>query len=504
MEEIKNEVADTTLEKEQEKKRLEESRLNKPITVKFLLTFTIPTILSFVIMGIFGLIDGIFAMRGINYSAFAAVNIVFPFVMFSMAIGAMLTMGGCALVVKIKGKGNKVKARQIFSLLAAVIFIISASFSVVGWFIREPLVRMLGARGDSVGLALQYIQPLILMVPFCMLGMFFVQFLVAEGRPTLAMVASILSSMTSTALNALFLFVFDMGLMGLALATGIGYSVSTVIGLIYFTFNRRGTLFLVKPKWDIRALGRASLNGVSEMITMMAGVVTTIVMNNTLRSIAKTIYCECCGTPYSMGDVNIAVVGVVMAAMNIFASLFFGYVAGVAPVVSYNYGKKKRHEAETEVGEDRYSNIRKLYRKSLIIVFGLSLLSVALTNIFADLLVRIYDISPNDPETGFMYLMTIRGIRLVSISMILMGINVFATGWFTAFNDGVVSGTMSIMRSLVFMTILLATLPHIMGLDGAWLAISLVEILGLCVTVFFLWKMGRKYHYLKPKKKATV
>jgi len=500
--------------KEIQKKFQENSRLNQPITVKFLLKFTVPTILSFVIMGIFGLIDGVFAMRGIDYQAFAAVNIVFPFVMFTMAIGAMLTMGGCALVVKLKGQKKKEEARRIFTMLAIVVFGISAFISFVGWFIREPIVRMLGARGEGIALALEYIEPLILTAPFIMLGIFFVQFVIADGRPTLGMIMSISAAGISTALNATFLFGFNMGLMGLALATGIGYSVSTVVGLVYFSINRKGTLFFSKPKWDIKALGRSALNGVSEAITMMAGVVTIIVLNNTLMHIAEPainpVYMipyfpgyginPTYGIPYfAMGDAYVAIAGIAWAAQNIFASLFFGYVAGVAPITSYNYGKKKKYGKDSAVGAERHANLQKLYRKSLIIVAVLSVLAVALTNIFANLILRVYEITPDDPYVGFMHPLALRGIRIMSIGFILMGFNVFATGWFTAFNDGIVSGIMSALRSFVFMAGLLALMPRAMGLDGAWWAMPIVEALAICVTIFFLWKMGQKYHYLKPK-----
>jgi len=365
---------------------------------------------------------------------------------------------------------------------------------------------LLGARGDGVALALEYIQPLIVMVPFVMLGIFFVQFVIADGRPLLGMAMGISASIVSTSLNAIFLFGFDMGLMGLALATGLGYSVSAVVGSIYFTFNRKGTLFFVKPKWDIRALGRAALNGISEAITIMAGVVTVIVLNNTLMDIAgeRLMYMGdgvFIGVP--MGEAYVAIAGIAWAAQNVFAALFFGYVAGVAPITSYNYGKKKKYGKDSEVGAERHANIKKLYKKSLIIVFSLSILAMVLTNIFANTLLRIYEITPNDPVVGFMHPMAIRAIRIMSLGFILMGINVFATGWFTAFNDGLVSGIMSALRSFVFMAGLLALMPRIFGLDGAWFAMPIVETLAICVTTFFLLKMGKKYHYLEEKKKQV-
>ncbi|MCL2367807.1 MAG: MATE family efflux transporter, partial [Oscillospiraceae bacterium] len=328
---------------------IKDSRLNKPITVRFLLTFTLPTILSFIIMGIFGTIDGIFASRGISPEALSAINFVLPFFTFTMAIGAMLSMGGSALVAKKKGGGLKQEARENFTLLILVTFATSVLTSGISWFARVPLLRMLGTDVGVFDLALEYLQPLILMMPFIMVGLVLVQFLIAEGRPVLGMFASSSGAVVSTALNAIFIFVLDLGVMGLALATGIGYAVPAVLGIIYFAGNRKGTIYFVRPNWDVKALGRSSLNGISEMITMMATTVTMTVMNNVLVRL--------------VGWEGVAAAGMVLAAQAILASLFFGYSSGIAPVVSYNFGEKMNYGKESEAGQERHSNLKKLYKK---------------------------------------------------------------------------------------------------------------------------------------------
>ncbi|MCL2171617.1 MAG: MATE family efflux transporter [Defluviitaleaceae bacterium] len=460
----------------------EDSKLNQPITLRFLLTFTIPTILSFVIMGIFGTIDGVFAARGISQQALGAVNFVMPAFTFSMAIGAMLSIGGTALIAKKKGKKLNQEARENFSLLACITFAASMIMAIFGWFFRRPLLNLLGTDPDVFYLALEYIQPLIFMMPFVMLGMFLIQMLIAEGRPLLSMFASSCGAIISTSLNALFIFVFEMGVGGLALATGIGYALPTVFGLIYFSISRKGGIYFVRPKWDIRALGRSSINGISEMIGMMAMTVTTTVMNNVLVRI--------------IGWEGVAAAGMALAAQSILTSLFFGYASGVAPVVSYNFGRTALYPANTPEGRQRRNNLKLLFRKSLIIVAILSIIALAGTQALADLLVRIY-VSPTDPFMGHLHGIAVSGLRIISFGYLLMGFNFFATAWFTAFNDGLVSGFMSLMRTMVFTLILLLTLPRIWqpALNGAWLALPLAELLAISLTILFLAKLGKKYHY---------
>jgi Na+-driven multidrug efflux pump len=241
-------------------------------------------------------------------------------------------------------------------------------------------------------------------------------------------------------------------------------------------------------------LGRTSLNGISEMVTMAAATVTTVVMNNVLVNI--------------VGWQGVAAAGIVLAAQGIFMSLFFGYSSGVAPIVSYNYGERLKHDSAG-------ANLVKLFRRSLVIVAALAAIALVLTQIFAPLLVRIF-VSPMDscllefypyylPAGMYdhvaeyclpdLHAVASRGLRIAAFGYLFMGFNVFATSWFTAFNDGIVSGFLSLMRTMVFTLVLLLTLPRLWDLTGAWIALPAAEALALGLTIFFLRKMGSKYHY---------
>ena len=439
--------------------------------------------MSFIIMGVFGTVDGVFAARGISQAALGAINFVWPFFSFSMAIGSMLSIGGTALIAKKKGSKLHQEARENFTLLTVVTFAASGIISIGGWFFRRPILRLLGTDADVFYLALEYIQPLIFMMPFVLVGIFLVQMMIAEGRPALSMFAALSGSIVSTSLNALFIFVLDMGVFGLALASGLGYAVPMVFGIIYFTFTRKKGIYFVPFKWDAKVLGRSSINGISEMIGLLAMTVTTTVMNNVLVRI--------------IGWEGVAAAGIALAAQGIFTSLFFGYATGIAPVVSYNYGRVLRFGADSETGIKRRGYLKKIFRISLVMVAILSVIALAGTQLFADLLVRIY-ISPADPFMGHLHGIAVRGLRIITFGFVFMGFNFFATAWFTAYNDGMVSGIMSLLRTMVFSLTLLLTLPRIWepALDGAWFALPIAEVLAIFMTVFLLIKMGRKYFYL--------
>ncbi|MCL2555618.1 MAG: MATE family efflux transporter [Firmicutes bacterium] len=500
-----SELLDDDQKKLLEQQKLEESRLNKPIRYKTLIKFTIPTILAALIMGGFQLITQVFASRGIGITAMAALSYVMPYFTFSMALGAMLTMGGSALAAKLKGEGNKVKARRVFTLMTLVTLATSLFIAVVSYFLRYQLLWMLGARVDNItvfqetfDMAMDFMIPTIWTMPAIMLGMLFTQFMIADGRPTLSMIASSVGAIATVGLNAIFIFVLDMGVFGLGLSTGIGYAIPAVIGAIYFTFNRKGTLYFTKPSWDIKAIGRSSLNGVGEMIAMMSMTVTTIVKNNVLTGI--------------IGEEAVAAAAIILGLQGLFGALYFGFVQGIAPLISYNYGKQNHYR------------IKKLFKKSLIIMSALSILTIAFTMGFSDLVVRIFveryiyvgyvyiptgvysPYYPYDEVLYRMYLgyqstaefhaMTVRGMMIVGTAFIFMGFNLFASGMFAAFNDGITGGILTIARTFVFTLVLTITLPMAMGIDGAWLAIPFAELLSVILSIIVVVKMGKKYKYL--------
>ena len=461
----------------------EESNLNKSITTGFLLKFTMPTILSYVLMSVFGIIDGLFAQRVIGPSALTAVGLIMPFFMLTMSIGAMLSMGGSALVAKMKGERNNHDARRVFTLLSIITLVTSAILSGAGLFVTEPILRLLGTSYEMMPIAREYMVMITYFIPAIMLGMFLVQFLIVEGKPGLSAAISLSGTLANTVLNWFFLFRMNMGVEGLALATGLGYMIPSVVGVLYFTFKRKGSLFFTKPKWDIKAIGISSLNGASEMVTMMATTVTTIVMNNVLVRMD------------GVGDLGVAVATMVMAFVPIFGALFMGYSAGVGPLISYNYGKQN------------HKRTRKLFVKSMMITLVLSLFATVLTVGFADLLIRIY-VSPGEyiigyypgfgyfeEYIGFMHGMAVRGLRFAALGFLFMGINTYASAMFTALNNGVVSGFLSLMRTLILALPLLILLPMRWDLNGVWMALPLAEVFSIAVSAFFLVKMGKRYGY---------
>ena len=439
--------------------------ISKTPTWTHLLKFAFPTIMSMLVMSTFGIVDGIFVAQLIGPIALAPVSVVWPFLMFAMSIGFMLGVGGNAMIAKKIGEGREVESRQNFSLITIVAFTVSLMITIMGLLFPNVILDILGADGDIRSMALDYMRPLLWFLPIILLGAVFQQFLITVGKAHYGAITSFCGGIISASLNFLFLAVLDIGIMGAALATSIGYTLPAIVGLVYFTFVRSGSLYFVMPKLDLKALGRTCINGASEMVTILAASITGVIMNNILIDLG--------------GAEAQAAAGIMFAGMGIFSSLFIGYSSGVAPLISYNYGK-----GDTD-------NLKRSYKNSLRIIGVLSISAFALAFLSTDLIIGIYDV----PRGTHMHDIAREGFRLISAGFILMGFNSFASMFFTALNNGVVSSLLSLFRTLIFVVIAFMTLPVIFGLTGAWAAMPAAEVLGIVMTVVFFWKMKDKYEY---------
>lgn len=266
-------------------------------------------------------------------------------------------------------------------------------------------------------------------------------------------------------LDALFIAFFKWGVAGAALATAVSQCIGGIIPLAYFARENTSPLRLTKTKFMGSVLFKTCTNGMSELITNISMSVVSILYNFQLMKIA--------------GENGIAAYGVIMYLNFIFVAIFLGYAIGTAPIYGYDYGAAN------------YDELQNVFKKSLILntIAGLVLatsailLAAPLSKLFVG-----YDKELLD--------MTIRGMRLFSISFYFCGYPIFGSSFFTALNDGVVSAIISFLRTLLFQIVAVLVLPMFLGLDGIWHSITVAELGATAVTVYFLVKKRKKYRYI--------
>lgn len=393
--------------------------------------------------------------------ALSAVSIAGPFLAIALAIGTMIATGGCALVSGRMGEGQMEKARQNFSFFMLFSVAISTLFCVLGILFRRPILYAMGADEALYHLCEAYAVPIFLLIPFAMVSIVLQIFFVAAGRPGLGFGLSIAGGVTNIVLDYVLLAVFPLGVAGAAYASAAGYFLQSVIGVVFFLVNRKGSLYFVRPKFDGRALGKACSNGMSEMVGMLALTVTMIAMNVILMRL--------------VGSDAVAAAAIILSAQTILSA---GYVQGIAPVVSYHFGA------------ENFSELKRLTRAALKTVAGMSLLTFAIAFPLARPIALLFA-ENSAPVTE----MAVRGTYIFAAAFLLMGFNLFASGFFTALNDGKTSAILSLFRTLIFLILPLLIHPRLWGVDGVWISMPVAEVLSILLSVFCFRRMRNKYHY---------
>lgn len=441
-----------------------DNTLNIKITSSSLMKYALPTILSNIFMNIYGLVDSLFVSNLIGTNALSAVNIVGPFLAIALAIGTMVATGGSALVAAQLGEGNEIKARQNFSFFILFSIAISATFSVVGIVLKEPLLYAMGADQNLYALCEAYAIPIMLIIPFAMVGILLQIFFVAAGNPGLGFGLSLAGGVLNIILDYVLIAVIPLGVAGAAWATGAGYVLQTVVGICYFTFRRKGSLYFVKPKFDGKALWKACSNGMSEMVGMLAVTITMIAMNVILMNLT--------------GSDGVAASTIVLAVQSLLSALYMGYAQGIAPVISFNYGRQDK------------DNLKKLYRIALKTIAVMSIVTFILVFPLARPIARLYAEGVENVIE-----MAVEGIFVFSGAFLLMGFNLFASSMFTALNDGKTSAILSLFRTLIFLIVPLLILPPLFGIWGVWAAMPTAEVLSGLLSRYYFRAKKNLYGY---------
>ncbi len=439
-------------------------QLSEHFTYSKLLRFTFPSIIMMIFTSIYSVIDGLFVSNFAGKTALAAINIIYPFIMAVGALGFMMGTGGSALVGRLLGEGEKGKANKTFSLIVYTTAIAGILLSALAFLLVPTVSRLFGASGQLLDYCILYGRICFLSMPCFMLQNVFQCFFITAEKPRLGLDVVLSAGITNMVLDFLFVAVFGLGLKGAAIATVCGEIIGGLVPILYFAGRNHSLLRLGRTSFDAGSILKTCTNGSSELMTELSSSVVTVLYNTQLMKIA--------------GENGVAAYSTIMYVNFIFVAIFLGYSLGSAPIISFHYGAGNH---------DELKNMRKKSLR-LIAVWGIGM--TIISHIFALPFARFF--VGYDSE---LLAMTIHGFRIYAFVYLLNGFNIFGSSFFTALNNGMVSATISFLRTLVFEVICILLLPVFFGIDGIWSAVLVAEALALCVTSFFLITKRSRYHY---------
>lgn len=409
---------------------------------KLIWRFSIPAIISGLISAAYNIVDQIFIGQGIGDLGMAATNVAFPLVTISTALALLFGVGGASNFNLSMGRGNSEEASKIAGNALSWMVLSGAAVGLIAIIFLRPLLFVFGATESIMPYAEPYTLITNIGIPFLVFSTGAANLIRADGSPTFSMMVTLSGAVFNLIFDPIFLFVFGMGIEGIALATLLGQVLSTTVALYYLlrhfkTVPIRKEHLRIQPQITklICALGAAAC------FNQLAMTVVQIVKSNTLRHYgALSVYGS---------EIPLAAVGAVSKVLVVFMAVILGIAQGCQPIISFNYGAKK------------YGRVKETYKRSLLYTSLVSVIAFLCLQLFPRQILSIFG---SDSEQFYEF--AVKYMRIFMLMTFINGIQPVTSNFFTSIGKANLGFWMSLTRQILLLVPLLLILPIFYGVDG--------------------------------------
>ena len=350
--------------------------LGKENINKLLISFAIPCVISMLINSVYNIVDQIFIGKGVGTLGNAATNVIFPLVIIFNAVAGLIGNGAAANLSLKLGEGKKEEGGKIVGNAVTVSIIFSLVLSVIAYFFLPRLVYMFGCTKNVYQYAVDYGKIIILGAPFMIIYSALSQLIRADGSPKYSMVLLVVGAILNIILDPIFIFTFNMGVKGGAIATVIGQIVSFVMAILYL--KKVKSVKLEKESFKVdKSITRTLGLGLSSFITQSTVLALFVFMNNMMTKYGAL-------TKYG-ADIPLSVYGVISKINSLYISTILGISIGAQPIIGFNYGA------------GNYERVKETLRKVLTINLVVGLIFNIIFYLFPKEIVSIF-ITNSDPN----------------------------------------------------------------------------------------------------------
>ncbi len=428
--------------------------------VKLFFIAAIPGAVSMLASSLYGLLDGIFVGRILGETAFAALNLAFPFVVINFSLADLIGVGSAVPISIALGKKDHAEANNIFTCACLMIVATGAVIGAVLYVSAPALLAALGAEGELATLAVQYMRVYAICSPVTTIIFAMDNYLRICGQIRPSMWLNIFMSALTAVLEFTFLYVFRWGVWGAALATCMGMLVCALIAFYPFARGKL-LLHLCKPHFSVKMVRQILGCGVPNFLNNIAGRITSILMNMALIRLG--------------GENAVSIYGVLMYAGEIVQPLLYGVCDSLQPAVGYNWGAQK------------YGRVKAIEKCCFIAgaVISISLSICAL--IFPSQIVGLFIGSADGAliQTGAF------AMQLFSLTYLTRWFSFATQSYMTAVEKPLPASVISVSTALVFPVLLLAALWPL-GLTGIWLNSTVSAVLAAVLAAVILIRFRRE------------
>lgn len=437
-----------------------ENRLAQGNVKKIIISLAIPSIIGMVVNGIYNIADTVFVGR-LGTSVTGAVAVVFPFFMIIGAIGLSIGVGAGTYISRLLGQKRESDAEKTLIVALITVVGVGAVFAILGSRYISPILRLFGASDTILPYSIDYARYLVIGSPLVMLKMAFNNLLRAEGSAKASMVALITGAVLNIILDPIFIFVFNMGIAGAAIATIIGQSVAVGYQLWYYLSKRSYLTLSIKKNF------KPSLEIYREILVIGIPVFAT----QSLNSFAMAMINHA-AMPY--GDAVVASIGIVKRVMSLGMFAVFGFAQGFQPVAGYNYGAR------------RFDRLWEAIRFSVSTVTGFTFIASIAFFFLAPTVISWFAVDPEVISIGS------RALRAYSIPFPMLGFQLVYFSLFQALGKAVPAALLSLSRQGLLLIPLVIILPRLIGVSGVLFAQPLADGLTVMVTAILAVLINRQ------------
>ena len=441
-----------------------ENLFSQEFNMKQFLKFVWPAVVSMIFVSLYTIVDGVFVSVLVGSDALASINIVMPIFNVIIGVGIMMATGGNAIVAISLGEGDKEKASKQFSFIMLVSFILGLVIMFIGLIYINDIVKFLGGVGVLKDFSIIYGRILIIGAPVFILKFAIEYYIRTDGSAGFSLFVSVLGGIINMVFDYVFIAILGLGIAGAAYATLLGALISLLFGLWYFVRGKSNIRLMKKFEFDFKLIKETMINGSSEMVTELSGGITTFIFNMIALKYA--------------GPNGVAALSIILYAHFLMISTYLGFTAGVSPLLSYNFGAKNKAKIKETIK----------YSKKFIVVSSVIVFVTCFTG--ARYIVSIF-VEQSNPTFDIAFI----GLKLFSFGFLFIGMNIFASGAFTAFYNGKVSAIISLSRAFIFVLIGTAIFPTLFELNGLWMIVPFAEFCTIAVSYFYIKKYKGKYGY---------
>ena len=457
----------------------EENILGTEKIGKLIRKFSIPCIISLLVNSLYNMVDQIFIGWGVGYLGNGATNVVFPLNMICLAFALMIGDGASAFLSLKLGEKKKDEAGKGVTNAIILSIVIAILFCLFTLLFLPQLLNVFGCTEALIEYALAYGGVIAIGLPFMMIGTTLNSIIRADGSPKYAMTSMVLGAVLNIILDPIFIFVFQMGVKGAAIATVISQFVTFSLNIVYLKNFKSIEINLKGFKFQFGMIKRVLLLGISSFITQMTFVLVAAVLNNLFKKYGEE-------TKYG-SEIPITVLGIVMKVNQILNSIIVGLAAGAQPIIGYNYGAGK------------YERVKKTLKNVLGISVLISTTAFILFQTIPDKLIAIFG-AGDENYIEFACL----SFRIYLMLCIGNGIQIPSGIFVQAIGKSAKSAVLSLSRQVIILIPAMIILSKIFGLIGILYAGPVADGTAFVLATIFIALEVKNLGKSKVKSQALI